>query len=59
MLPQRKLDTYGRQFSMSRQAFINDDIGFLSEVPGMYAAKSKKQINKMVSSHPLQQRSDL
>lgn len=50
MLPQRKLDTYGRQFSMSRQAFINDDIGFLSEVPGMYAAKSKKQINKMVYS---------
>ena len=35
---------------MSRQAFINDDIGFLSEVPGMYAAKSKKQINKMVYS---------
>lgn len=49
-LPQRKLDTYGRQFSMSRQAFINDDIGFLSEVPGLYAAKSKKQINKAVYS---------
>lgn len=47
-LPQRKLDTYGRQFSMSRQAFINDDIGFLSEVPGMYAARAKKQINKAV-----------
>ena len=41
---------YGRQFSMSRQAFINDDIGFLSEVPGLYAAKSKKQINKAVYS---------
>lgn len=50
MLPQRKLDTYGRQFSMSRQAFINDDIGFLSEVPGMYSAKSKRQINKAVYS---------
>lgn len=49
-LPQRKLDTYGRQFSMSRQAFIDDDIGFLSEVPGLYAAKSKKQINKAVYS---------
>jgi hypothetical protein len=45
-LPTRKLDTYGRQFSMSRQAFINDDIGFLSEVPGLYAAKAKRQINK-------------
>lgn len=45
-LPQRKLETYGRQFSMTRQAFINDDIGFLSEVPGMYAARMKRQINK-------------
>ena len=35
---------------MSRQAFINDDIGFLSEIPGLYAAKSKKQINKAVYS---------
>jgi len=47
-LPQRQLKTYGRQFSMSRQAFINDDIGFISEVPGMYAAKAKRQINKAV-----------
>jgi hypothetical protein len=29
LLPQRKIDTYGKQFSMSRQAFINDDIGFI------------------------------
>ena len=50
MLPQRKLDTYGRQFSMSRQAFINDDIGFLSEVPGAYARKAKRQINRQVYS---------
>jgi hypothetical protein len=50
VLPQRQLKTYGRQFSMSRQAFINDDIGFLSEVPGLYAAKAKKQINKAVYS---------
>jgi len=47
-LPNRKLDTYGRQFSMSRQAFINDDIGFLSEVPGLYAARAKKTIDKQV-----------
>lgn len=45
-LPQRKLETYGRQFSMSRQAFINDDIGFLTEVPGIYAAGTKRQINR-------------
>ncbi len=45
-LPTRKLDTYGRQFSMSRQAFINDDIGFLTEVPALYAARAKRQINR-------------
>ena len=45
-LPTRKLETYGRQFSMSRQAFINDDIGFLTEIPGLYAARAKQQINR-------------
>lgn len=48
LLPQRKLDTYGKQFSMSRQAFINDDIGFLSETPAAYTAASKKTIDKAV-----------
>ena len=50
LLPQRKVDTYGRQFSMSRQAFINDDIGFITEVPGLYAASAKRTINKQVYS---------
>lgn len=48
LLPTRKLDTYGKQFSMTRQAFINDDIGFLTEVPGLYAAAAKKTIDKQV-----------
>lgn len=48
MMPQRKLDTYGKQFSMTRQAFINDDIGFLTEVPGLYATAAKKTIDKQV-----------
>ncbi len=48
LLPSRKLDTYGRQFSMSRQAFINDDIGFLTEIPGLYATRAKKTIDKQV-----------
>ena len=48
LLPQRKLDTYGKQFSMTRQAFINDDIGFLTEVPGLYATAAKKTIDKQV-----------
>ncbi len=48
LLPTRKLDTYGKQFSMTRQAFINDDIGFLTEVPGLYATAAKKTIDKQV-----------
>lgn len=48
LLPSRKLDTYGRQFSMTRQAFINDDIGFLTQIPGIYATKAKKTIDKSV-----------
>lgn len=45
-LPNRKVDTYGTQFSMTRQAFINDDIGFLSQVPGLYASRAKMKINQ-------------
>ena len=48
LLPQRQVDTYGRQFTMSRQAFINDDVGFITEVPGLYAASAKRTINKQV-----------
>ena len=48
LLPQRKLDTYGKQFSMTRQAFINDDIGFVTQVPGLYATAAKKTIDKEV-----------
>ena len=48
LLPTRKIDTYGKQFSMTRQAFINDDIGFLTEVPGLYATAAKKTIDKQV-----------
>lgn len=50
LLPSRKLDTYGRQFSMTRQTFINDDIGFLTEIPGLYATRAKKTIDKQVYS---------
>lgn len=44
--PTRKLHTYGRQFTMSRQAFINDDIGFLSTLPARYARSARTTINK-------------
>lgn len=50
LLPTRKLDTYGKQFSMTRQAFINDDIGFITKIPGLYARKGKMTIEKQVYS---------
>lgn len=45
-LPTRKLRTYGRQFTLTRQAFINDDIDLVTKLPARYAASSKKTINK-------------
>lgn len=48
LLPTRKLDTYATQFSMTREAFINDDIGFLSNMPKQYTRKAKQKINRQV-----------
>lgn len=45
-LPQRQLKTYGRQFSLSRQAFINDDIDLVTGLPSRYSKAAKKTINK-------------
>lgn len=47
-LPQRKLKTYGRQFTLSRKAFIDDDIGLVTSLPARYAAAARKTINKQV-----------
>ncbi|MFR4350568.1 MAG: hypothetical protein ACLT3H_02745 [Roseburia sp.] len=47
-LPTRKLKTYGRQFTMTRQAFINDDIDVITRMPAKYAASARKTINKQV-----------
>lgn len=47
-LPTRKLKTYGRQFTLSRQAFINDDIDLITKLPAKYAASARKTINKQV-----------
>jgi hypothetical protein len=33
---------------MTRQAFINDDIGLVTRIPGLYAVKAKKTIDKLV-----------
>lgn len=48
--PTRKLKTYGRQFTLTRQAFINDDIDLVTRVPAKYAASARKTINKQVYS---------
>lgn len=45
-LPVRKLKTYGRQFTLTRQAFINDDIDLITRMPAKYAASARKTINK-------------
>lgn len=47
-LPHRKLETYGKQVSMTRQAFINDDIGLVLQIPHTYAAMAKQTINEQV-----------
>lgn len=47
-LPTRKLRTYGRQFTLTRQAFINDDIDLVTRVPAKYAASARKTINTQV-----------
>lgn len=48
LMPTRKLETYGKQFTMTRQAFINDDIGFLTTIPARYARAGKTTINQQV-----------
>jgi len=47
-LPTRQLKTYGRQFTLTRQAFINDDIELVTSLPARYAASARKTINKQV-----------
>ena len=47
-LPQRQLKTYGRQFTMSRQAFINDDMGVVTTLPARAAKAARTTINTQV-----------
>lgn len=47
-LPTRHLKTYGRQFTLTRQAFINDDIDLVTKIPAKYAASARKTINTQV-----------
>ncbi len=45
-LPTRRLKTYGKQFTLSRQAFINDDIGLVTILPARHAAAARRTINR-------------
>lgn len=47
-LPTRKLKTYGRQFTLTRKAFIDDDIGLVTSIPSRYAASARRTINRQV-----------
>lgn len=47
-LPTRQLKTYGRQFTLTREAFINDDIGLVTSLPARYAESARRTINKQV-----------
>lgn len=42
--------TYGRSFSITRKALINDDLNALSTIPAKYGAAAKRMINRMVYS---------
>lgn len=45
-LPTRQLKTWGKQFTLSRQAFINDDIDLVTRMPARYAATARRTINR-------------
>lgn len=44
--PTRQLKTYGKQFTLTRQAFINDDITLITKLPANAVASARKTINK-------------
>ena len=40
--------TYGRSFSLTRKAIINDDMGALKSIPAIYGAAARRTVNKLV-----------
>lgn len=40
--------TFGRSFSLTRQAIINDDLSALTRIPSRYSASAHRGINKLV-----------
>lgn len=44
----KKVLTFGRSFTFTRQMIINDDLGALTRIPALYAAAAKRGINRLV-----------
>ncbi|MCR4442151.1 MAG: hypothetical protein QHH10_08230 [Peptococcaceae bacterium] len=44
----KAIATFGREFGMTRQALINDDIGVLTRVPEAYVRAARRGINRLV-----------
>lgn len=44
----KRIATFGREFGITRQAIINDDIGVLTRIPEAYVRAASRGINKMV-----------
>jgi hypothetical protein len=42
--------TYGKSFSLTRKAIINDDMGALKALPSIHGAACRRMVNKMVYS---------
>lgn len=45
---EKTLATFGRSFSLTRQAIINDDLGMLTKIPQSYAAAARRGLNRLV-----------
>lgn len=43
-----KVATYGKLFSLTRQAIINDDLGMFSKIATKYGSAAKRLVNKLV-----------
>lgn len=46
--PDRQLATYGRQFTLTREAVINDDYELVTGLPQRYAASARRTRNRQV-----------
>lgn len=42
------LSTYGKKFSVSRKAIINDDMGALTRIPRLFGASAARKANQLV-----------